>query len=284
MGNQLFGFAAARRLSIINNAELVIDDISGFKYDDVYHRTSQLRHFQISTRFATASERLEPFTRIRRYIKKRLNRKREFFKRNYIEEVLYDFDPRLLSFYFSGTIFIEGYWQSENYFIDHENVIRKELEIIPPRDSDNLYYHLKITNCNSVAVHFRYFDNKNLNSEDNLSIDYYSKAFNKMNELHPDAHYFIFSDHPELASLNLPFPASKITQVQHNVGDDMAYADLWLMSKCNNFIIANSTFSWWGAWLSSNPRKTVIAPKLIKRSGVSWWGFEGLIPESWHVL
>ena len=79
----------------------------------------------------------------------------------------------------------------------------------------------------------------------------------------------------------IALPKGRYSLVSHNQGDENAYADLWLMTLCRHFIIANSTFSWWGAWLSRDASGIVIAPDFELRKGVAWWGFDGLIPERW---
>ena len=180
---------------------------------------------------------------------------------------------------------LEGYWQSENYFKDVETIIRTDLEIEPPKDLENLAVAAKIIHSLSVAVHVRFFDTpQDSKSINNISSDYYSQAISKMDTLAPGAHYFVFSDQPEAARGKIPLPDSRITCVAHNQGDVNAYADLWLMTLCKHFIIANSTFSWWGAWLAAYKGKYIIAPGLKKSSGKSCWGFKGLLPDSWIRL
>ena len=105
-----------------------------------------------------------------------------------------------------------------------------------------------------------------------------------MERLAPAAHYFIFSDQLEAARARIPLPDARVTLVAHNRGDELAYADLWLMTQCQHFIIANSTFSWWGAWLSERGGKKVIAPSTSFQHGKMAWGFDGLLPDDWIKL
>lgn len=286
IGNQLFCYAAARRLALVNGAELVIDEVSGFAYDKVYKQRYQLDHFSIPCRKATAAERMEPFSRVRRYFKRAYNRRRPFEERSYIQQEGIDFDPRLLQVRPRGTVYLEGYWQSEKYFKDMEETIRADLCIQPPTDERNRDMAARIRESLAVAVHVRFFDALNETFVNNVPGDYYARAVEKMETLIPGAHYFVFSDQPEAARGRIPLPDARITLVSHNCGDDMAYADLWLMSQCRHFIIANSTFSWWGAWLADNPVKYVIAPgfEIIGSRRVTSWGFEGLLPAKWIKL
>jgi len=281
LGNQLFAYAAARRLALVNNAELVIDHISGFTYDSQYRRHYQLDHFDIPCRKATPAERLEPFSKVRRYLKRRWNQHLPFENRNYLVQEGIDFDPRLLACKPKGTLYLEGYWQSEDYFKDVEETIRDDLRIRPPTDAANLAMAAQIRQGIAVAVHVRFFDEPEAGNHNNAPGDYYHRAVEAMESHVAGAHYYLFSDKPEAARSRIPLPDEQITIVNHNQGDVMAYADLWLMSQCQHFIIANSTFSWWGAWLGTNVEKVVIAPGFEKREGVMWWGFDGLLPEGW---
>jgi len=284
LGNQLFIYAAARRLALVNHAELVLDDVSGFVRDDEYLRHYQLDHFSIPCRKATPAERLEPLSRVRRYIKRAMNRRRPFEERSYIQQEGIDFDPRLLNVKPRGTVYLEGYWQSEQYFKDVEEKIRADLQIKPPTDAANLAMAARIRDSLAVAVHVRFFDAPNENSAYNITTDYYPRTVAKMETLVPGAHYFLFSDRATAVRAKIPLPDGRITCLSHNRGDENAYADLWLMAQCRHFIIANSTFSWWGAWLAGNANKQVIAPEFEMREGKMCWGFKGLLSSEWVKL
>ena len=283
LGNQLFCYAAARRLAMVNNAELVIDDVSGFSYGDVYQRKYQLDHFSIPCRKATPSERLEPFSRIRRHLKRRFNRRLTYKARRYIKQEGIDFDPRLLQVKPHGTVYLEGYWQSEDYFKDVEETIRADLRIIPPTDAANLTMAAQICDCAAVAVHVRFFDEPQVISINNAPDNYYNRAVAMMERLVPNAHYFIFSDKPLIARARIPLPDDRVTLVAHNQDDENAYADLWLMTLCQHFIIANSTFSWWGAWLAERPETLIFSPERVKGI-LTAWGFPGNLPLRWKTF
>jgi len=286
LGNQLFCYAAARRLAYINQAELVIDAESGFKYDLDYKQTFQLDKFNINSRKATYFEKLEPFSRYRRYLKRHYNKGKKFENRSYIIQDFIDFDQRLLNMKINGTVFIEGYWQSQNYFKDIEDIIRNDLNIPDPQDYNNQQISKKIEKINdrAVSLHIRFFDNFSCELSDNISINYYEDAINLISKKVSDPHFFIFSNNPKLAFTLLRIPNDRVTLIDHNNSMNNSYSDLWLMQKFNFFIIANSTFSWWGAWLSKNPNKFIVAPFFEKRYGTMWWGFDGLIPEEWCKL
>lgn len=284
LGNQLFIYAAARRLALVNAAELVLDDVSGFADDILYQRHYQLGHFNISCRKATPAERLSPLSKVRRAVKRRWNKRLPFEQRAYVVQDGVDFDPRLLDFKPRGTVYLEGYWQSENYFRDASATIRHDLQMKPPVDAENVAMAERIRNKKSVALHVRFFDVQDAGSVNNVSGGYYIRALERMELLAPESHYFIFSDRPADARACIPLPEDRITLVAHNRSDEDAYADLWLMTQCQHHIIANSTFSWWSAWLGTRPDTIVIAPGFEKRTGATAWGFEGLLPNEWIKL
>ena len=284
LGNQLFCYAAGKRLAIVNNADLVIDDISGFSNDYRYQRFSQIDHFNVPSRKARRGELLAPFSRVRRKVIKYSNSRKNFYDRSYVTQEFIDFDQRLLDFRFKGTVFLEGYWQSEKYFEDVSEAVKSDLIVSPPVDKKNCSMAQRIRTSHSVAVHVRFFDKPGEEMHgNNVRVGYYTEAINYIEKKYPNSSYFLFSDLPEQALQLLPVDQKKVTCVNINKGDDSAYADLWLMSLCKKFIIANSTFSWWAAWLSNEKDKLVISPGMVK-GNLTAWGFDGLIPDNWVVI
>ena len=284
IGNQLFSYAAARSLALKNNADLVIDAENGFKKDHDYKRTYQLDHFSIPCPRAKYFERFEPFPRLRKKFNRIYNQFFGFGKGVYIEQIGVDYEPRFLEIKLDGLVYVEGYWQSEKYFKDIETVIRNDLIIKAPKDLKNQSMAAKIRSVNAVAIHLRFFDMPGDGGVNNASKEYYINAIKKIEELEANVHYFLFSNEPDEILKVLDLKNVNYTIVNHNSADHLAYADLWLMSLCHHFIIANSTFSWWGAWLGGFSDKKVITPGFKMSQGKMWWGFDGLIPLGWILI
>ena len=285
LGNQLYCYAAAKRLAIKNNAELIIDDVSGFKWDYLYQRKYMLDHFEIPHRKATSNERLNPFERVRRGLRKKLQQQKSFENRNYVEQEFNEFDSRLLSFRISQDIYIDGLWQSEKYFSDIKKEIKNDLEIKPPLDQKNILTVKKIKEKNSVALHIRWFEQSASNSNANVQLNYYQIALDKMEALLTEPYYFIFSDNPEKAKTSIKLPDRRFEFITHNSAEEDTIWDFWLMQQCDNFIIANSTFSWWAAWLSKNDKKVVFFSRLQYDKKNQWyWDYEGQMPNSWYSI
>jgi hypothetical protein len=286
LGNQLFIYAAARRLAIFNNSELILDDVSGFEHDYQFRRNYQLDHFAISCLKATPRQRLEPFSRIRRNLMRRWNQYVPLHRKNYLVQEGKYFDARILNIHPQKYLYLEGYWQSELYFKDIESQLRKDLCLVPPTDFENLALADRISASMSVAVHVRFFENSPAvvnHSNKNISANYYQQAICALDLLVPGTHYYVFSDRPDEARSYIPLPDHRVTLIKNNKGDLNVYADLWLMTKCQHFIIANSTLSWWGAWLALNKNKLVFAPKLDRRLKGSW-DCPNLLPHPWIQL
>jgi len=280
LGNQLFIYAAAMRLAHVHGAELVLDDVSGFARDHDFQRFYQLDHFHVRGRKATPAERFEPCSRIRRSIVRRINLRRPFPQRSYVFQEGRGFDSRLLSFAPRGTVHLEGLWQDERYFQDAEPLLRKDLVIKPPRDPRNRALASEIRDTNAVAVHVRFFEDIGAAEINNTPAGYYKRAVDFVMSRVSSPRFYVFSDQPESVLQRLALPKHSTTVVGLNRGDDGAYADMWLMTHCRHFIIANSTFSWWAAWLGASPHAMVLAPGRPSQNAHSW-GFEGIIPDRW---
>jgi hypothetical protein len=290
LGNQLFCYASARRLALVSKAELVIDDVSGFAYDKKYKRSYALDVFNIQTRKAEPSERFFPLERICRAIIKRISQYFPLAERRYIFQNSVKFSPELLELRLqSGMTYFDGFGQSERYFADVEEVIRADLKIAPPSDEFNQEMAKKIRSSEAVALHVRWFDSHHAELHNNISIEYYSKAIEKILKETNQPHFFIFSDNADATKDKLESIMAGLnkTFVNHNKTEAMAYADMWLMSLCKHFVIANSTFGWWAAWLGEEKGiSKVIVPALEipASNNITAWGFEGLIPERWTLL
>jgi hypothetical protein len=285
LGNQMFCYAAARGLAIRNNAELVIDNITGFIRDTVYRRKYMLNHFKVCGRLASANERLEPFERYRRALYKYVSRAIPFNNRVYYEHNTNRYDVRYINLRFRRNIIMDGYWQGECYFKNAEQLLRNELELkVPPDNVDNKLMEI-ITRCNSVAIHVRRYDNAfRGKSNINLPYEYYKRAINIINGMVDNPYYIIFAESGEGVGEIIELCNDRAIANVPRDGDDNTCADMWLMTQCKNFIIANSTYSWWGAWLARKDAKVVVAPRVNRRCDGMAWGYEGQMPDAWIAI
>jgi len=280
LGNQMFQYAAGRRLSHFNGTSLKFD-LSWFQENnpECSARNFSLKALNISGEIATAKE-------VKKYKNKDLfvwpNFIYNIFKlsrRMYVSEKEFSFDPQVLEL--SGNIYLDGYWQSEKYFKDIDSIIRDDFSVKDGLNVKDKESADAITKTNSVSIHIRrgdYLSNAATNQYHGAcTLDYYRRAVEKISSQIPQPHFFVFSDDHKWTKENLKvdFP---LAFIEHN-GPDKAYNDLRLMTLCKHNIIANSSLSWWGAWLNKNPEKVIISP--LKWFNVASINTEDLIPESW---
>lgn len=166
---------------------------------------------------------------------------------------------------FTGNVKLIGHFQSEKYFINYKNEILDLFEIDDKTKNNLLKKYNDIINQDTCSLHVRRGDYIGLpNHHPTQSIDYYKNAVKIIGE---DKHYLIFSDDIKWCEENFDFIENKVF-----ISNNLDYEDLYLMSMCKNNIIANSTFSWWGAWLNKNENKQVIIPN--KWFGVAYSSFK----------
>jgi hypothetical protein len=288
IGNQMFQYALGRHLAYLNNTELKLD-ISTLSKDnnnnnDLDIRKFELSAFNIECQIATQKD-ISSFIHngliINKYIK----------KLNHVLGLKCVFNETGISFQASifsnkKNVYLNGYWQSEKYFSPIKHIIKRDFIL-----KNNNLIHLEnyislIKRSNSVSIHFRrgdYVSNQTTNSLHGIcDFSYYKNAIDYISKKIKDPNFFIFSDDINWVQNNfsISFPTTFIKR--NNI--DNSYEELFLMSLCKHNIIANSSFSWWGAWLNNNSDKIIIAPK-------RWFSNESMnnqtndiIPQNWIRL
>lgn len=284
LGNQLFTYAAAKRLAIFNNCTLCVDSGSGFIRDRVYKRTYQLAAFEISSPTSIWGTLLGFIYTYSRRIIHSINNKLPQSNKIIVQQKQIPFDTALLTLQIKKPVLFEGFWQSENYFKDVESVIRTEFRFKQSVVSDILLYVQKLNITNAVAIHVRHFKDEHHFNKGNVSNEYYKRAVEFFKTLIPDVEFWVFSDNPDRALQKFIDNDIKCHLISSIVKDTTEIQELFLMTQFRYFIIANSTFSWWGAWLSESKNKIVVAPAEVIDSGEGCWGFEGLLPREWITL
>jgi hypothetical protein len=280
LGNQMFQYAFGRRLAYFNNTNLKMD-ISLYEGD--HKRSHRLHHFNITGEYASADEvavllgNNKP--KINRWSYKLGQRLLPINKRKIIKERKFNFDQQMIRS--ASDTYVMGYWQSEKYFKDIAFIIQREFTLKSEPDEKNKSLLESILRKNSVCIHIRrgdyVSDPVNRTKHGTCPMNYYYRCAEFISNRIENAHYFIFSDEPMWAINNFWFSNSS-TFISQN-GSSKDYEDLRLMTSCKHFIIANSSFSWWGAWLSNNPGKIVCAPR--KWFNNAKLDTSDLIPEEW---
>lgn len=180
--------------------------------------------------------------------------------------------------------YIEGYFQTQQYFAPFEEEIRRCFTFQREMSSNSVKYRNEILGCNAIAIHIRrgdYANNPEITKIYGCCSDsYYKRAIELVTERINNPHFFIFSDEPEWVKKQDWFRDYRVTFVEGNSGAN-SYEDMWLMSLCKHNIIANSSFSWWGAWLNRNKKKLVIAPEKWFADATRNAETTDLIPINW---
>lgn len=265
-GNQLFQYAFGKHLSIKHNTELKFD--LSFLLDrtpkqNFVYRDYDLDLMNIEKVIATENE----VKQLRTY-----------------NEPHFTFDNIALTL--PNNINIDGYWQSLKYFNDIEDIIRKDFIIKQDPISDNAkQIYDDILNTNSVCINVRRTDFITIATTNQFhgfcGVNYFDKGISYINERIENAKYFVFSDDVDWCKENLNH-IENVTFIGKEHSGDRYGLYLKMMRNCKHFIIPNSTFGWWAAWLSDNTNKIIIAP--IKWFNVQHMSANDLIPNEWIRL
>ncbi|RYY08114.1 MAG: alpha-1,2-fucosyltransferase [Sphingobacteriaceae bacterium] len=270
LGNQLLQYAMGKQLAIARNVPLRLD-VSFFEDQDL--RSYKLNNFNINAKIASDAE-IEPFRKnINAYQK--LHQQTSFYAKVYrnLEPLVF---PKHTKNYFKEStwwilepeiyktpsdIYIEGYWQHYKYYENLKPLILEELTLKKQLDDNAQNWLTSIkSDQGSVAVHIRrgdYVSDPGANYLMGvLPVNYYNKAISYIKQKVSNPTFYFFSDDLDWVKHNIQTDASNFY-----VNGNLDYVDLNLMRHCNHQIIANSTFSWWGAFLNRNPDKIVVAPQ-----------------------
>lgn len=282
IGNQLFQYAVGRSLAIKHEGELLLDDsLLRQRRFGVTPREFELSVYNIRARKLHSDEESYIQFLVRRpfrYLYATGLMKSNF---TYYREPHFEFDSRLHQL--AGDLILEGYWQSERYFADIADELRRELQPINLLDVNAHGFLNKILHENSVSLHVRrsdYISNPAV-AKNHVVCDlaYYQRAVAMVAERVANPFFFVFTDDPAWVTKKFRIDFPMVLVSRPNTWP--AYDDLRLMSNCAHNIIANSSFSWWGAWLNSRPKKIVVAPSRWFRAKKNT---QDLIPPEWNLV
>lgn len=281
LGNQLFQYAVGRAVAHRRRTRLKLN-LRALRRDPI--RSYALGNWNVDAREATNTEILS--LRIADKFVQALRPTTPYFRRPVVKERGGYFDANILRA--PHNCMLLGWWHSEEYFKAIENCLRLEFTLRAPMSAESEKVASQIRGVNSVFLHIRrgdYISDAGINEAfGNCSMEYYQSAVESVKAHVTRPHFFVFSDEPEWARENLKLSAP-VAVVGHNrPGDGTApgreHEDLWLMSLCQHAIIANSSFSWWGAWLNPAKERVVIAPRNWFRTMAS----NDFVPARWTKM
>jgi hypothetical protein len=254
----MFQYAAALGVAVRNEIPLYLDPYTGFARD-AYERSFRLDHFRLSSRLLPQGECYDLLQKSR-YIRA-YRGYREQFRTRWLGA---NFDPAVYNLRVRRDVVLEGYWQSPRFFEDVSSRIRDEFRIQHELSPETRAVAKEIEAAPaSVSIHLRCLHGcsatgkKVGNSRFICGNEYYRKAVQHIQPFAGSLRAYVFADGPfRSGDLDLPCPMRIVT---HN-GADRDYEDLYLMSVCRHHIIANSSFSWWAAWLGRHEGTIVCAP------------------------
>ena len=282
LGNQMFQYACGYALASKYKTTLKIDT-TGFRQYTL--REYALDRFKIHVSHATEEEVRHLKFQSTSYIKRvyyRLSGKKMEYASTYYKEPGFEYQE--IPFNGDEDIYLDGYWQSEKYFSDYRDDLLKMFTLKEKLHEQTEQYQKRIEETEAVSLHIRrgdYVSNPHTNSvHGTCPLEYYENAVKQITERVENPHFYIFSDDLVWAKENITF-IKDITFVEL---DDMIpdHEEMYLMSRCRHNIIANSSFSWWGAWLNKNPQKIVIAPRQWFQ--VDDFDTRDLLPSDWSTL
>lgn len=259
LGNQMFQYAYAKARSLDLGVELKLD--LNFYKSYEWHSFS-LNPFNIDNKIATEEE-INSIVTLDNTNTGKIQHRLLGYPLHTVSEEKLPYNSKYLKL--RKHSYIKGYWQSENYFTKYKDIILQQFVIKIPPSPINASAIEEISSIpNSVSVHIRRGNYVNIDFVNKIhgttSLDYYDTAINYFKKEFHDIKLFVFSDDIEWVKENLKTSIPTFYIDFNN--DNTDYEDLRLMSLCKHNIIANSTFSWWGAYLNKNPNKVVFAPKV----------------------
>jgi hypothetical protein len=275
LGNQMFQYAFYRRLQL--DGKNVALDISGFNDYALHYGFELERVFGLRINLANFDE----VNKIKQMVSGAAVFQKIWWKISNSKPIIHQ---KYFGYHYGyvnvqESVYYEGYWQSEKYFGDRADIIRKDFSF-PVLDNRNEVYAELIRNCNAVAIHIRMGDYVSHPLHGGIStLDYYQQAVDIIKAKVLNPHFFIFSNDISWCKINLNL--ENAVYITGNEGEN-SYKDMQLMSMCKHNIIANSSFSWWSAWLNNSQDKIVIAPK--KWFNDSKINTKDLIPDGWHKI